>query len=46
MATVTIFSHKAQNPLTANDIHAMATVITTKLFVDIIITDPKSLNSK
>jgi hypothetical protein len=46
MSTVAIFSHKAQNPLRANDIRAMATVITTKIFVDIIITAPKSLNSK
>jgi hypothetical protein len=29
MATVIILSHKAQNPLTANDHHTMTKVITT-----------------
>jgi hypothetical protein len=31
MATVIILSHKAQNPLTANNSHTMATVITTHI---------------
>jgi hypothetical protein len=36
MATVIILSQKAQNPLAANDHHAMATVITTQRFINII----------
>jgi hypothetical protein len=40
MATVIILSHKAQNPLTANDHHTMATVITSS--INIITYGPKS----
>jgi len=37
MATVIILSHKAQNPLTVNDHHTMATVLTTQTFLNIIV---------
>jgi hypothetical protein len=47
MATVIILSQKAQNPLTSNDHHTMATVITKYTFTNIITQGPKSLsNSK
>jgi hypothetical protein len=44
VATVIILSHKAQNPLTGNNHHTMATVGTTQTFINIIIFGPKSLN--
>jgi hypothetical protein len=44
MATVTLLSHKDQQPLKANDHHAMANLIT-RIFVNIISEGPKSLNS-
>jgi hypothetical protein len=37
MATVTILSHKAQNPLTENDNRTMATIIATHTYINIII---------
>jgi hypothetical protein len=47
MATVIILSHKAQNPLRANDRHTVATVITAHTFINIITWGTKSLrNSK
>jgi hypothetical protein len=36
MAVVIILSHKAQNPLTANDPHTMAVVVTANTSVNII----------
>jgi hypothetical protein len=46
IATVIILSHKAQNPLRANDYHIIAPVIITHTFISIIPNGPKSINRK
>jgi hypothetical protein len=45
MATVIILSHKAQTPLTANDLHTMATVVTTHTFINVITKTQNALST-